>query len=63
VNENCDWADQRLSSIQKRTGTCRSMPDRVRISEGEVIYSLHEPLLPCGARLVIKTESEPEVIE
>jgi len=56
VNENCDWADQPL------TGTCR-LPDRVRISEGEVIYSLHEPLLPCGARLVIKTESEPEVIE
>jgi hypothetical protein len=36
---------------------------RLPLSEGEMIYSLHEPLLPCGARLVIKTESEPEVIE
>jgi hypothetical protein len=27
---------------------------RVRFSEGEVIYSPHDPLLPCGVRLVIK---------
>ena len=26
----------------------------VRFSEGEVIYSPHDPLLPCGVRLVIK---------
>lgn len=27
-----------------------------------VIYSPHEPLLPCGARLVIATEAEVEII-
>lgn len=26
-----------------------------------VIYSAHEPLLPCGARLVIVSETEPKV--
>ncbi len=36
---------------------------RVRIREGEVIYSAHEPILPCGARLVIATEIEPTIIE
>lgn len=30
-------------------------PSRVR-------YSPHEPLLPCGARLVIESEAKPEVI-
>jgi hypothetical protein len=28
-----------------------------------VIYSAHEPILPCGARLVIATESEVRVIK
>jgi len=28
----------------------------------EIEYSPHEPLLPCGARLVILSEQEPEVI-
>ena len=27
-----------------------------------VIYSPHEPILPCGARLVIVSEQEPKVI-
>ena len=36
---------------------------RVRFTEGELIYSAHEPLLPCGARMVIQTENEPIVIE
>jgi hypothetical protein len=30
---------------------------RVRFSEGEVIYSPHDPLLPCGVHLVIKDRS------
>lgn len=36
---------------------------RVRFTEGEMIYSPHEPLLPCGARMVIQTPNKPEVIE
>ena len=36
---------------------------RVKIKDAEVIYSPHEPLLPCGARMVIKTETQPEIIE
>ncbi len=36
---------------------------RVRFKDGEVIYSPHKPILPCGARLIIQTEHEPEVIE
>lgn len=36
--------------------------NRVRIKEGEFIYSPHEPLLPCGARMVISTEYKPEII-
>lgn len=34
---------------------------KVKIKEGELVYSPHEPLLPCGARLVILTEIEPEI--
>lgn len=36
---------------------------RVFFEEGEMIYSPHKPILPCGARLVIATETEPQVIE
>lgn len=36
---------------------------KVKFTDGEMIYSPHEPILPCGARLVIATENEPEVIE
>jgi hypothetical protein len=36
---------------------------RAKFVEGEIIYSPHEPLLPCGARMVIQTEHEPEVLE
>lgn len=36
---------------------------RVKFQEGELIYSPHEPLLPCGARMVIQTPYEPQVIE
>jgi hypothetical protein len=36
---------------------------RVRIEEGEFIYSPDDPLLPCGARMVLATEIEPEVIQ
>jgi hypothetical protein len=28
----------------------------------KVIYSPHEPILPCGARLVIVSEQEPVVV-
>lgn len=36
----------------------------VRLPAGaEVIYSAHEPILPCGARMVIVSETQPEVIE
>lgn len=36
---------------------------RVKIKDGEVLYSAHEPILPCGARLVIISEERPEVLE
>lgn len=37
---------------------------RVRFRDGEMIYQpFGEPILPCGARMVIATEHEPEVIE
>lgn len=36
--------------------------NRVRIKEGEFIYSPDDPLLPCGARMVLATEIEPEII-
>jgi hypothetical protein len=36
---------------------------RVAFTEGELIYSPHKPLLPCGARMVIQTPNEPKVIE
>jgi hypothetical protein len=36
---------------------------RVKFTEGEIIYKPDgEPLLPCGARLVIQTPHKPEVI-
>lgn len=36
---------------------------RVRLKEAEFIYAPHgDPLLPCGARLVLATEHEPEVV-
>lgn len=28
-----------------------------------VLYSPHDPILPCGARLVIMSEQEPKVIQ
>lgn len=38
---------------------------RVRFKNGEVIQARpgDPPLLPCGARIVIATEEEPEVVE
>lgn len=36
---------------------------RVKIKEGEFVYSPDKPLLPCGARMVIQTEHEPEIVE
>ena len=27
-----------------------------------VVYSPHDPLLPCGARLVIASEAEPRIV-
>jgi hypothetical protein len=37
--------------------------NRVRFKEGEFIYAPHgDPLLPCGARMVLATEFEPEVV-
>lgn len=38
---------------------------RIRFQSGEVIQARpgDPPLLPCGARIVIVTEEEPEVIE
>jgi hypothetical protein len=36
--------------------------NRVKFTEGELVYSPHEPLLPCGARMVIHTPNQPEVI-
>ena len=37
--------------------------NRVRFVDGEVVYSPDKPLLPCGARLVIRTETCPDVLE
>jgi len=38
--------------------------NRLKFVEGEIIYKpTGEPLLPCGARLVIQTEIEPIVLE
>jgi hypothetical protein len=36
--------------------------NRVRIKDAEFIYSPNDPLLPCGARMVLTTEIEPEII-
>jgi hypothetical protein len=36
--------------------------NRVRFKEGELLYSPHKPLLPCGARMVIATPHKPEII-
>jgi hypothetical protein len=36
---------------------------RVRLPAGaEMIYSAHDPILPCGARAVITCPTEPEVV-
>lgn len=37
--------------------------NRVHFTDGELIYSPHKPLLPCGARMVIQTPNEPTVLE
>ncbi len=49
--------------IQKGKYGKSSYAYRVKIKDGEVIYSPHEPILPCGARLVITTEQYPEIID
>lgn len=37
---------------------------RLRFKEGEILYQPDgDPILPCGARLVIATEEEPTIIE
>lgn len=50
-------------SIQRGKSGKRTYHHRIKISDGELIYSPHKPLLKCGARLIIVTEKEPEVIE
>jgi hypothetical protein len=38
--------------------------NRVAFETGEIVYKPSgEPLLPCGARLVIQTETRPTVLE
>jgi hypothetical protein len=36
---------------------------RVRFQDGEMIYSPDKPILPCGARMVIQTEHDVEILE
>lgn len=37
---------------------------RVRLPAGsEIVYSAHIPILPCGARVVVVSPSEPEIVE
>lgn len=36
---------------------------RVKMKDAELIYSAHNPILTCGARMVIVTENEPEILE
>jgi hypothetical protein len=35
---------------------------RVRLGPSEMIYSPDEALLPCGAKMILITETEPEVV-
>lgn len=37
--------------------------NRVRFTEGEIVYDAERALLPCGAKLVIQTPNEPEIID
>ncbi len=36
---------------------------RVKIKDGEFLYSPDKPLLPCGARMIIQTNEEPVIVE
>ena len=36
---------------------------RIKLKDGEMIYSPHSPILKCVSRLVIITENEPIVVE
>ena len=37
---------------------------RVKFKDGEVLYKPDgDPILPCGARLVIKSEEKPEIMK
>jgi len=36
---------------------------RLKLKNGEIVYSPNKPLLKCGARLIIQTNDEPLVIE
>lgn len=49
-------------SIQKGKSGKRTYHHRVKIADGELIYSPHDPILKCGARLVIATETKPEPV-
>lgn len=36
--------------------------NRVKFTEGEIVYDAEHALLPCGAKLVIQTPHQPQVI-
>ena len=49
--------------IQKGKYGAPVYANRVRLKDAEFIYEPHgSPLLPCGARMVLATEIEPEVV-
>ena len=49
--------------IQKGKRGRATYAHRVRFRDGEVVYKPDgDPILPCGARLVIVTEHKPEVL-
>ena len=50
-------------SIQKGKWGKRTYHHRIKIKEGELIYSPHQPILKCGARLIIETNFKPEIVK
>jgi hypothetical protein len=62
-NIHAEVIDPPVSIRKGRTGRV-SYGTRVRIPDGStIVYSPYDPVLACGARLVIECPSEPEIIE
>lgn len=62
INRNLKGSKEPIVRFQRGKYGKPTYCYEVAFDGGRVVYDPDNPILPCGARLVIETETEPRVI-